>query len=154
MKLYLVQHAKAVDKDVDAERPLSAEGKEDMKKVGAFLKAKPLSVARLWHSRKLRAGQTADVLAKTVEVTGKTEERKELGPNDDVRAVADELNAESASIMLVGHMPFVGRLASLLLTGSEQAGVVRFTQGCVVCLGRDQDGKWLIEWMITPETAG
>ena len=38
MKLYLVQHAKAVEKDVDSERPLSAEGRKDIEKVAAFLK--------------------------------------------------------------------------------------------------------------------
>jgi len=48
-------------------------------------------------------------------------------------------------------MPFVSRLASALVTGSEKAEAMRFRQGGVVCLGRGEDGKWAVEWMVIPE---
>jgi phosphohistidine phosphatase len=154
VRLYLVQHARAVEKEVNGERPLSAEGKEDARKVAAFLKETGLSVGRLWHSGKLRAAQTAESIAEGVNATGKIEEKEGLKPNDNVEAVADELAADEGSTMLVGHMPFVGRLASLLLTGSEEADIVGFRQGAIACLEKDENGKWRIEWMITPEITG
>jgi phosphohistidine phosphatase len=150
MKLYLVQHAKALEKEVDAQRPLSGEGRKDIEKVAAFLKGRKLSVERIWHSGKLRALQTAEALAGAVKAE-EVKEREGLKPDDGVEAVADELKAKEASIMLVGHMPFVSRLASVLVTGSREAEVVRFRQGGLVCLGRDEEGKWAVEWMVIPE---
>jgi phosphohistidine phosphatase len=149
MKLYLVQHAKAVEKEVDAERPLSGEGRKDIEKVAAFLKESGLSVERVWDSGKLRAVQTAEALAGAINAK-EVRERQGLKPNDSVEAVADELKAGEASIMLVGHMPFVSRLAAVLVTGSREAEVVRFRQGGLVCLGRDEEGKWAVEWMVIP----
>ena len=56
--------------------------------------------------------------------------------------------------MVVGHMPFLGRLASQLLSGSESAGAVRFRQGGILCLNYDKDTGWQIEWMIVPDMLG
>jgi len=53
--------------------------------------------------------------------------------------------------MIVGHLPFLGRLAALLLTGNADNDVVAFQFGCVVCLKREGPGKWKLEWMIVPK---
>jgi hypothetical protein len=49
--------------------------------------------------------------------------------------------------MLVGHLPFLGRLASFLLSGDPEAGVVRFRNAGIVCLS-DQEGKWAVNWVM------
>jgi len=53
--------------------------------------------------------------------------------------------------MIVGHLPFLGKLASLLLTGCESANTVAFKQGGIVCLSRSELKQWQINWMVTPE---
>jgi len=53
--------------------------------------------------------------------------------------------------MIVGHLPFLGRLAALLLTGNADNEVVAFQFGCVVCLSGDDSGRWKLEWMMVPE---
>jgi len=53
--------------------------------------------------------------------------------------------------MLVGHLPHLGRLASLLLSGDKEKGIIDFKMGGIVCLKRFDDGHWAIEWMIIPE---
>ncbi|MGH2376556.1 MAG: hypothetical protein ACRDIC_24240 [bacterium] len=53
--------------------------------------------------------------------------------------------------MLVGHLPHLGRLASLLLVGTAERAVIRFQMGGVVCLARDDSGAWALEWMLVPE---
>jgi phosphohistidine phosphatase len=63
MRLYLVQHGEAVAEDVDPARPLSATGQSDVTKVARFLAASGLSVSQVLHSGKLRAEQTAALLA-------------------------------------------------------------------------------------------
>ena len=54
-------------------------------------------------------------------------------------------------IMLVGHLPHLSRLSSLILTGDKDRNVIDFKMGGVVCLKKSEDGKWSVEWMITPE---
>ena len=151
MRLYLVQHAKAEPKDVDPERPLTEEGRRDIQKVAEFIKPLDLSVDYLWHSGKTRAAQTAEVLTEVIEIRNQMAAREGLAPNDDVEAVRDEIVSAQQDIMIVGHLPFVSKLASLLLTDSESANVVAFKQGGIVCLYYSDESQWQIDWMVTPE---
>ena len=151
MKLYLVQHAKAASKDVDPQRPLSDQGRRDIQKVAAFIKPLNLSVDYLWHSTKERAIQTDEVLAEVVKINEAKIARDGLSPNDDVTALQDELVSAQNDIMIVSHLPFVSKLASLLLTDHEFAGTVAFTQGGIVALSSFEPNHWQIEWIVTPE---
>ena len=45
----------------------------------------------------------------------------------------------------------MGRLASLLLAGDEEAGVVGFRTVAVACLDRDQEGRWRLAWHVSPD---
>ena len=151
MKLYLVQHAKAAPEQVDPQRPLTEEGRSEIQKVAAFLKPLNLCVDYLWHSGKKRAEQTAEVLAEVVKVNKAVNARNGLGPNDDVKALKDELVSADGDIMLVGHLPFLSKLTSLLLAGSESANTVAFKNAGIVALTRSDKNQWQIEWIIIPE---
>ncbi len=151
MKLYLVQHAKAASKEVDPERPLTEQGQRDIRKVASFIKQLNLSIDCLWHSGKKRAEQTAEALAETIKINQKQTARDGLGPNDDVTAIKDEINTSRQDIMIVGHLPFLSKLTSLLLTGSESANTVAFKQAGIVCLNHNGENLWQLEWMIIPE---
>ena len=61
---------------------------------------------------------------------------KGLSPNDDVTLVAASLPGEQGSIMLVGHLPHLSRLVSLLVTGNPEINVVRFRNAGIVCLAQ------------------
>ena len=63
MTLYLVQHGAAVPEQEDPERPLSAQGAEDVERLAGLLAHLGVSVARVLHSGKTRAAQTAAKLA-------------------------------------------------------------------------------------------
>ena len=151
MKLYLVQHAKAASKEINPERPLSNQGRRDIQKVAAFIKPLNLSVDYLWHSTKERAIQTAEVLADVVKINEAKIARDGLAPNDDVTQLKDELVSSQQDIMIVGHLPFMAKMASLLLTGSEFADTVAFKQGGIVALISSEDNHWQIDWMVIPE---
>ena len=53
--------------------------------------------------------------------------------------------------LLVGHLPHLSRLASLLLVGDATREIVAFRMGGIVCLENDA-GRWRIKWILTPET--
>ncbi|UCG49479.1 MAG: phosphohistidine phosphatase SixA [Phycisphaerales bacterium] len=151
MKLYLVQHAKAAGSDVDPDRSLTEQGRRELQRVVDFVKPLDLSVDYIWHSGKTRAAQTADVLSRVVRVRHAVTVRQGLSPNDDVSHLAGELAVLKVDVMIVGHMPFVARLASLLLTGRDSALPVAVKNAGIVCLGRLDPERWQLEWAVTPE---
>ncbi len=151
MKLYLVQHAKAASEQQDPQRSLTQEGRRELQKVTVFIKPLKLSVDYLWHSEKKRAIQTAELLAEAVEIKKAKTVREGLGPNDDVAILKDELNTATDDIMIVGHLPFLSKLASLLLAGCESAETVAFKNAGIIALGRIEGNKWQIGGMVTPE---
>ncbi len=150
MKLFLVQHAKAASKEVDPDRPLTEEGRRDIQKIAAFVRPLSLCVDFLWHSGKTRARQTSEILAEVVTVRNEMVAHDGLAPNDDVKTIKEKIDSAGQDIMIVGHLPFLSKLASLLLTGSESSSTVAFKQGGIVCLNHSDDNQWQITWMITP----
>jgi phosphohistidine phosphatase len=151
MRLYLVQHAKAATEEQDPQRPLTKEGRRELQKVTEFIKPLKLSVDYLWHSEKKRAIQTAELLTEAVEIKKSKTVREGLGPNDDVASLKDELTAATGDIMIVGHLPFLNKLASLLLAERELADVAAFKNAGIVAISRNEGNQWQIDWMVTPE---
>jgi phosphohistidine phosphatase len=151
MKLYLVQHAKAAPKQLDPERPLTEEGYSEIRNVAEFIKPLSLKVDYLWHSPKKRTIQTADVLAEVVTISKDRTAREGLGPNDNVIILTAELASTTNDIMIIGHLPFLSKLTSLLLTGSESTDIIDFKNAGIVCLYRSEENCWQIEWIVSPE---
>ena len=146
MKVYLVQHAKPKSKEEDSDRPLSNEGKNDIIKIVKFLPQ--LNIKKVLHSSKLRAQQTAEILAKSLKaevINGDA-----LEPLADPAIWAQRLDKESEDVMLVGHLPHLAKLASQLLTQNQEKPVISFKQGGIVCLEKTDHG-WEVAWMVTPE---
>jgi len=151
MKLYLVQHAEALPKDVDPARPLSQRGRADAQQVADLLARAGLRVARVLHSGKKRAQQTAELLAVGALPGGKPEPTSGLNPNDPTDELAARASQWDDDTMVVGHLPYMARLASCLLTGDETSCLVAFTPGTVLCLEQAERGRWCLAWMIRPE---
>jgi phosphohistidine phosphatase len=151
MKVYLVRHGDAVSSQSDPKRPLSKQSRADVRKVGSFIKPLEISVEHIWHSGKLRTAQTAEILADSVKAEKGCSEHEALGPNDDVTIIADELDAYNTDLMIVGHLPYLAYLTSLLTAGSETANVAAFDAGSIACLNRSDPGRWQIELMIKPD---
>ena len=150
MKLYLVQHAKAASKDIDPDRSLTEEGLRDIQKVAAFIKSLNLSVDYLWNSGKKRAQQTAELLAEVITINREQTARDGLAPNDDVKEIEHQIMSAKQDIMIVGHLPFLSKLASLLLTGNYSSDSVVFRNAGIVCLNYT-DNQWQVSWIIIPE---
>ena len=151
MKLYLVQHGEAVSKQDDPERPLSEQGMQDVQAMADFLGNAKIKVSRVWHSGKRRAAQTADLLASAVLPRGKVEAVEGLGPNDPVGVFATDADVWDEDTLIAGHLPFMSRLVSLLVSGEADAEWVQYQPGSVVCLERRDAEQWVILWMLRPQ---
>ena len=156
MHIYLVQHGESKPEEIDPERRLTQNGTRAVQKVADFLRMSgALEVDTIWHSGKPRAQQTAELLGPATHAgEGAVMQHDGLAPKDAVEPIQRELEQESSNVMIVGHLPFLGRLAALLLTGNADNDVVAFQFGCVVCLKRGDSGTWKLEWMMVPELLG
>jgi len=151
MELYLVQHGEATSKEVDAARPLTERGRAEVARVGHIAAAAGVRSAAIYHSGKLRAQQTAEILAAELGAGEIPKMLEGLSPNDDPRSVAATLDALGSAAMLVGHLPHMSRLCSQLVTGDPELQVVKFQMGGIVALAKDDSGKWRVNWMLTPD---
>jgi len=151
MKLYLVQHGEATTEEVDPSRPLTAKGRLAVQKIASFLKGSGMGPVSIHHSGKTRARQTAEIIAAYLGPECQVQEKDRLAPNDPVQGLAKGVSGMSSDLMIVGHLPFLGKLASTLLASSESRNLVAFRQGGVVCLQRNEDQTWQVAWMVTPD---
>lgn len=150
MELYLVQHGEAKPETEDPERPLTERGTETVRRMATWAAQVGVRVALIGHSGKRRAEQTAALLAERVDPANGVIVVEGLKPNDDVGPVAEAFQAEHESVMLVGHLPFLSRLASLLVAGNPMAGIIHFQMAGIVYLSQE-DGKWAVNWVMPPE---
>jgi phosphohistidine phosphatase len=152
--LYLVQHGEARKEEEGPERRLTDKGVSDVGKVAAYAGKMNLNAAEIFHSPKARAQQTALILAEQLEPKRGRSLSENLLPMDDPALWAARLARMNENIMLVGHLPYLARLAGLLLCGDKEKTPVDFKMGGIVCLRRFDDGRWAIEWMNVPEMVG
>jgi len=148
MRLYLIRHGISLPEEKDPEKSLSQEGKEQTQKIAEFLKTKSVKVDAIWHSPKLRAIQTAQIISKSI-FCPEIQERNDLNPLDSVEKFPEEIQSLNKDLMIVGHLPFLQKLASLLLSGSETNQFISYKNSGVVCL--EYTDTWKIAWMVTPE---
>lgn len=157
MDVYLMQHGVAKTREEDPERPLTDEGRAAVERVAGRVAALGLKPDRIYHSGILRARQTAEILADRLGVPDRVEARPGLEPLDPVEPVArwlDELAARLGAVVLVGHLPFLDRLASLLVAGNEEAQVVAFRMGGLVKLiPKGNRPGYAVAWAVPPELA-
>jgi len=155
MRLYLVQHGEAVNASVEAEKTLSPKGLRDIRALAEASARHRIEAAEVIHSGKARARQTAEMLAEALNLP--VRKAAGLDPLDPVRPFADDC-AAMRSTVVVGHLPFMERLAAILVAGHEDPPVLAFQRGGMACLERrgppEPDapfGAWCILWTAYPD---
>jgi phosphohistidine phosphatase len=151
MALYLVQHGKSLPKNVDPDQGLSEEGVAETKRIADVAGSYGVKVSQIKHSGKTRAHKTAEIFASALNPAGGIEQVSGLKPLDDVSEFAGSIKSD-ADTMLVGHLPFMERMAAYLITGSIDKPVFKFQNSGIVCLDKDADtGSWVIVWTLMPK---
>jgi len=151
MQLYLVQHGAAKSEAEDPQRGLTEKGRRTVEQLADFLIPLQLSIDRIEQSGKLRASQTAEILAGRLRPREGAKEIMGIGPKDNIEAMCSRLQTESKDLMLVGHLPYLGRLVARLLGLKGDRDAVLFQMGGLVRLDRRETGDWVVRWMIVPD---
>lgn len=134
MLVILIRHGNALNHDIDALRPLSDQGKAEAKETGLFLqdflKDQSHGNVKIFHSELLRAKETALIVSGQLNQSPTLEEGSDLLPNSSTGPWHNNLHAfeENETVILVGHMPFMGIFASEMLKKSTSLP----TGGCLV----------------------
>ena len=146
--VYLVQHGQAKGDDEDPQRPLTDRGADDVAWVAHWaIDRFGVRPRRIVHSGKTRSRQTAEIWGRLVDVN--PEQGDALAPNDDPTTWARLLAEATDDVMLVGHLPHLATLASLLLTDEPERQLIGFQQGGVVAL-EHRDAAWIVDLMLPP----
>jgi phosphohistidine phosphatase len=151
MLLYLVQHAEASPASEDPTKDLSPKGRLDIEDVAHHLMRLNVKVNQIFHSGKTRAQTTARILGLHLHPPGGINTADGLAPLDDPAIWNNRIGQMDEDILLVGHLPHLGKLAGLLIAGAQERTVVNFKMGGAVRVQRMAADQWAVDWMIPPE---
>lgn len=154
VRIHFVRHAHAGDSfdwvGDDDLRPLTRKGRDQSEALGSFLEAHAVRPDVIVSSPKLRAQQTAEIMAMTFGMTVRTDVRLGQGGfgKQELWALLDELGAREP--MFVGHDPDLSELVAYLL---DAAGI-RLKKGALATIDLSTklgDGEGQLRWLVPPE---
>ncbi|MEK7680124.1 MAG: hypothetical protein AAB356_08020, partial [Deltaproteobacteria bacterium] len=76
-----------------------------------------------------------------------------LNPLNDPKIWFERLSIAGDDMMLVGHMPHLSILASLLLSGDAEKAVIDFKTAGIVCFKKLGTGAWAVVWTTMPQAS-
>ncbi len=146
MELILWRHAEAEDGVPDDARPLTRKGLHQSEQMALFLTGRLPQNTRVLVSPALRAQQTASALTRQF-ITA---------PNIGTHATPQTAIAAAGwpnaggAVLLVGHQPWLGELAAMLMTGHADSWSIK--KGAVWWFSRrERDSRTTLRLVITPD---
>jgi phosphohistidine phosphatase len=160
MEIYLLRHGIAENArqgQPDAERALTGEGRDKLRRVLARAHAASVKPSAILASPYRRAVETAAVAKEALGYGGEIERTETLVPNASPYDVWEEIRSHKSkdSVLLASHEPLMSSLAAFLL--GSPALQVDMKKGALARVDCDRFGaqpKGVLKWMITPATAG
>jgi phosphohistidine phosphatase len=159
VKLLVIRHGPAGDRAAwetqgrdDSQRPLTPDGKKQMRRAAAGLVTLVPSIDVLATSPLVRAVQSAEIVADEYRSDLVTVDT--LVPDADPGATVSWLRELEAAetIALVGHEPHLGILIGFLLTGKRSSVIdlKKAGAGLLELPDPPQSGGGTLEWLIPP----
>ncbi len=155
MEIYLVRHGAAYEKEEDPERHLNNDGVNQCHLTGKALKRLDIKFDLIVSSPKVRARQTADIIAEEVGYSTKkikiTETLVPTAPPKETLSYLEDFTGIKR-VMLAGHLPLLGYLASELLCNTSHISLC-FEPGAVCQINIEQPSSHTgdFRWFLTPE---
>jgi phosphohistidine phosphatase len=158
VKIYLVRHAAAFERDPDrwpddSDRPLTPEGEEEFRLAARGLTRLASRVDAILSSPYRRAWRTAEILSE-LDSWPAPEPLPVLEPTLPPEKAALALEDHTGSVAVVGHRPGLHELAAYLLTGDSHGMEIGIKKGGVACIGFEdamKPGAGELVWLLTPK---
>jgi phosphohistidine phosphatase len=154
MELILWRHAEAEIGEPDLGRKLTPRGEKQARRSAEWLHSNLPDSARIYVSPATRAQQTAQALAELSQRKFRTVEQIAPGASvQDVLLTVEWPNSK-APIVIVGHQPTLGQVASWLVAGEEQDWSVK-KSGIWWLSSRERDGveQVIVRAVVNPDMA-
>lgn len=150
MELYLVRHgeAEANVPESSGGAPLTDNGLAQVRRSAGFAARLGVRVAEIRHSDRLRAIQTAQEFERALGCPRR--QLPGLGPDDDINPLRREAAGLQQNVMVVGHLPYLNRIAGALLAQDESMPVVVFHPASLIRLDRRDDARWSLQLVMPP----
>lgn len=148
MDMILWRHAEAENTTPDEGRVLTTRGRRQARAVAKWLREHVKGKVRVVSSTALRAQQTAQALMNDFDIS--SDIAVGASPQDVLNLVGWP-NGEG-TVIVVGHQPTLGQVASLLLTGKEADGQIK--KGAIWWFrtrGEGMEIETLLHAVISPE---
>lgn len=151
MKIYCVRHGEALTADINPDRPLTPNGEREVEKVASQMQRCHIDVSHILHSSKSRTRRTAEIFGKILGSETIVECKTILDAKAELGAIWELVHSLHENTMIVGHLPFLHQLVSMLVLKNEGGyPIVHFSPATVVCLTLSDD-RWFIDWQLSPE---
>lgn len=159
MRVYFLRHGKAEDRAEwqgrDADRPLTPEGEEIMRREAEALRAMGLAPDVIVTSPLARARRTAEIVADGLGLSGRLVEDDRLAPGFDLDRLEQVFASRAPgarTVLVVGHEPDFSETVSALIGGGDvvmkKGGLAR------VDVAAPAAGGGRLEWLLTPVLLG
>lgn len=148
MDIILWRHAQAEEGSPDHTRELTMTGRRQAARMGAWLDRVLPNGCRVLSSPTARTVQTVAALGRKYKVV------PELGPDATANEVLHAAGWPDARapVLVVGHQPWLGQVAALLLTGVEQNWTVKKGNAWWVAQrDRDEGNAIYLKAVLAPE---
>jgi len=135
MELILWRHAEAEPGEPDATRILTAKGHKQAGKMAEWLDRNLPDSCKILSSPATRTVQTAEALGRKF----KTHPALFTDTTPQAALTALHWPDKRETVLVVGHQPTLGRIASLLIAGIEQDWIIR--KGSIVWIAQKAPGE-------------
>jgi phosphohistidine phosphatase len=134
MDLILWRHAEAEPGVPDMERALTRKGHKQARRMGLWLATQLPEGCKILVSPALRTLETAEGLGRKFKI------HADLAPGASAGAILQAAcwPAAKESVLVIGHQPTLGQVASLLMAGNEQDWELR--KGCAWWFSQREPG--------------
>ncbi|MFP6583813.1 MAG: phosphoglycerate mutase family protein [Candidatus Hydrogenedentota bacterium] len=150
MYLFLIRHGAAEMQSSDDARVLSSAGRAEAAALGKWLARYHLQSPTVWHSDKVRTGETASLIIENAGWSSTPTEIDGLRPSSPVEPITMKVAAEQSDLVIVGHIPFMSLMASSMLTGGRIETYWDFNTCGVLVLDRAGQEQWVVNAYLSP----
>lgn len=157
MELFVLRHGKAgpsLNGSDDGKRALTADGKNEIRKIGSWIQKKKFGFDVIATSPLTRAYETAEIVARSLGQKERLAVWEELTPGGDVDTICYHTAqyGADAAILLTGHEPLLSMLVSRIISENDSVSLI-FAKGGLAKIRNysfDKRPAGDLQWLLTP----
>jgi phosphohistidine phosphatase len=156
MDLLLLRHGKAAPSSEgsdDAARPLTGDGKRGIRTTARWMKSRKMSFDLIATSPLARAGETAEIIARSLDIRDRLTVWEELAPGGDLDTVLYHASQfrNDAGVLLVGHEPALSMMIGRIIGGGKNASITLAKGGLakIQNYSFDKQPSGDLQWLLT-----